>query len=107
MAIVAAKIGINKSDFENMLEHEKEFFNVVVKKLEENDKLVDELVKGKAEEKDLKNMVVRFEEEMPEFFGTDKNYGPFNKGDIVNIPKEIAKILVEEKKAVQIPEKEQ
>lgn len=107
LAFTAAVTGISKRDTETLLEHEQELFNVVVKRLEQNQKAVAEILNGKIEEKDLKNLFVRFKEEVPAFLdGNGNELGPFKKGDIANLPKEIAEILIGDKKAAQIDEED-
>ena len=42
--------------------------------------------------------IVAFIKDAPQFVGLNlKNYGPFKKGDIVVLPKENAKLLIEKK----------
>ncbi|MHA1661129.1 MAG: DNA replication complex subunit Gins51 [Promethearchaeota archaeon] len=54
-------------------------------------------------EKDFKYMLIRFQKKTPPLVGIDlKNYGPFEKEDIANIPFKNAKILLSEKFAEKI-----
>jgi len=108
LAFTAALTGISKRDTENLLEHEKELFEITVKKLEHNQKLVSEKLNGKVggDEKDLKNILIRFKEEVPAFLAAEGNeLGPFKSGDVANLPQEIAEILMADGKAVQIEAK--
>ena len=104
LAFTSALTGISKRDTENLLEHEKELFEVTVKKLEENQKLISRKLNGEIEDKkDLKNTLVRFKEEVPAFLAAEGNeLGPFKPGDVVNMPQEIAKILITDGKAAPI-----
>lgn len=97
LVLVAAETGISKQDFENMLQIEKDLFEDLMKCMDLSDKKLSEAING---EKDLgdfsKNDLIVFLEDVSEFVGADGNMmGPYSKGDIANIPKEIAKILVE------------
>lgn len=105
LAFAAAVTGISKRDTEALLEHEKNLFEVTVKQLEQNQKVVSEILNGKIEEKDLKNLFVRFKEEVPAFLdGNNHELGPFKKGDVANLPKEIAEILLDDNKIAIIDE---
>ena len=54
---------------------------------------------GKSTE-ELKNELVTFKTDVEEFLDMEgEKIGPFQKGQIANIPKEIAKILIEDNKA--------
>jgi len=47
--------------------------------------------------------LIRFLTEIPKFIGTDLNiYGPFEREDLANLPKDIAKTLIEKKRAEEI-----
>lgn len=106
LAFVASATGISKRDTENLLEHEQELFNATVKQLEQNQQHISAVLNGQApKEKDLKNLFVRFKEEVPAFLdGNCREMGPFKKGDVANLPKEIAEILIADNKIVLINE---
>ncbi len=108
LAFTAALTGISKRDTENLLEHEKELFEIVVKRLEQNQKVVSEKLNGKIneEKKDLKNVLIRFKEEVPAFLAGDgTELGPFKSGEVVNLAQEIAEILLNDGKAMMIDAK--
>ncbi|MEM3112936.1 MAG: hypothetical protein QXI33_00740 [Candidatus Pacearchaeota archaeon] len=101
LVFVASETGINKRDFENMLDFEKELFDNIIISVEHADKTLnsqfnytnDELVPG------IEKKLVLFLEPVDEFVGLDgKDFGPFEKGEIVNLPSKVADILAEEKK---------
>jgi len=95
MALIAAKSGISKRDAENMSDDEQKLFEIIVKELETKEKRIDEIISGQYGEKDLKNQLVRFKQDTSEFLDMNENkLGPFKTGDIANIPKEIANILI-------------
>lgn len=107
LAFVSAETGISKRDFENMLTFEKDVFEKIMKALTNGDKEVENLLLGKTEE-DLglaKNKLVMFKQNVEEFLDLEGNkIGPFKQGDIVNIPSEIANILIVDNKADPVDE---
>ena len=105
LAFVAAETGISKRDYENMLVFEKEVFDEIMKEMEEGDKKLTKLLNGQQEEEKKKNKLVTFLEDTNEFLGLDgEKIGPFKKGDIANLPAEIANILVVDNKAESVEE---
>ena len=73
-------------------------FEELMKCVDISDKKLDENFNGKKEEK--KNDSIIFKEDIGAFVGlSGEKIGPYKKGDVANIPKEISKILVEDKKA--------
>jgi DNA replication factor GINS len=53
-----------------------------------------------------RNSMIAFLEEVPQFVGTDmKNYGPFGKGDIANLPEDVTRLLIEKGAAKPIDDK--
>jgi DNA replication initiation complex subunit (GINS family) len=99
LVLIAAETGISKQDFNNMLSFEKSLFEELIKNIENSDKKINELLnREKVEE--LKNELVIFKTDVEEFLDIEgEKIGPFQKGQIANIPKEIAKILIEDDKA--------
>lgn len=105
LVLVASETGISKQDFENMLQIEKELFEEIMKCVEVSDKKVSEVLNGNSSEKEAGNELVLFLQDVEEFLGFDgSKMGPYEKGQMVNLPKEIAKILVDGGK-VEIVEK--
>ena len=103
LVFVAAETGISKRDFENMLNFEKEMFEKIMKIFEEGEKNVSITMNGK--EKEAKNKLIMFKEDVVEFVGmTGEKLGPFKKGDVANLEREIADILILDKKAEEIEE---
>jgi DNA replication initiation complex subunit (GINS family) len=98
LVLIAAETGISKQDFENMLDFEKTLFEDLMKCLDCSDKRLNEILNGKEKTKD--NEMIIFKENVQEFAGLDgEKMGPYEKGQIVNIPKEISKILINDEKA--------
>lgn len=101
LVLIAAETGISKQDFDNMMAFEKELFEDIMKCVDFSEKKLDIMMNGGKE--DNKNDMILFKENVGELFGLEgEKIGPFEKGQIANIPKEIAKILVEDGKAENI-----
>jgi len=98
LILVAAETGISRQDFENMLTFEKDLFEELMKSIDASDKKLSRALNGEKEQTQ-KNELVVFKDNLEEFigFGGEK-IGPFEKGQIVNLSKEVAKILVEDGK---------
>ena len=104
LSFIAAETGISKKDFENMLNFEKTLFDKLVSSLNESNKELNGLMKNNKEKKRDYKMLV-FKEDVTEFIGLDgEKQGPFKKGDIVNLPKEIADILLADNKVEVVDE---
>ncbi len=104
LALVASKTGVSKQDVENMLPDERQLFENVVKQLESLNAKIQQIIEGKEEKKDLKNnILIRFTQDVPEFLDESGNVlGPFKSGDIANLPKQIAELLINSNKAEQL-----
>ena len=104
LVLIAAETGISKQDFDNMLNFEKSLFEEFMKCIDISDKKLNEVLNGKSEQ-EQKNELVSFIEDVEEFVGLDgEKMGGFKKGQIANIPKEIANILVADGKCEIIDE---
>lgn len=104
LAFVASETGISKKDFENMIDFERELFEEAVKSLEKSDKSLNELMNGKKEVQS-KHLLVRFLEPVTPFLDLEgQEIGPFEKGEVANIDREIAGILTSDKKVEIIDE---
>jgi len=107
LAFVSAETGVSKRDFDNMLGFEKETFEQIMKALGEGDKSMEKMLSGakEGEDKIEKNKMVIFKQDTEEFLDLEGNkLGPFKQGDIVNIPQEIANILIVDNKADAVEE---
>jgi DNA replication initiation complex subunit (GINS family) len=99
LAFVATETGISKRDYENMLAFEKEIFDEIMKSMEAGDKNLAKLLNGQKQEEKKKNKLITFLLDTDEFLGLDgEKLGPFKKGDMVNLPVEIANILMADNK---------
>jgi len=107
LAFVSAETGISKRDFENMLQFEKETFERIMKAINDGDKKMESILHGVAEPggEKQKNKLIIFKSDTDSFMDLEGNtLGPFKKGDIVNIPQEIANILIVDNKADPVDE---
>ncbi len=102
LVLIASETGISKQDYENMLDFEKELFDELVKKIELCDKNLNLALNG--EKKEEENQLVVFKEDIKEIINFNGEKMSFEKGQIANIPREIAKILIDEGKAEKIEE---
>jgi DNA replication initiation complex subunit (GINS family) len=99
LVLIAAETGISKQDFDNMLSFEKSLFEELIKNIENSEKKISKILDGKSAE-ELKNELVIFKTDVEEFLDMEgEKIGPFQKDQVANIPKEIAKILIEDGKA--------
>ncbi|MDP2673130.1 MAG: hypothetical protein Q8O84_04935 [Nanoarchaeota archaeon] len=105
LVLIAAETGISKRDFENMLDFEKELFEELMKCMDFSDKKLNKVLDGNKLEQIQNNELVLFKEDVKGFVGLDaENMGPFEKGQIANIPRPIAKILSEDGKVDKVYE---
>lgn len=103
LVLIAAETGISKRDFENMLPFEKELFEELMKCIDSSNKNLNEILNGKEEKQ--KNILILFKTDVGEFLGLNgQKMGEFKRGEVANIPHEIARILVDDKKAEYIEE---
>ena len=107
LSFVSAETGVSKRDFENMLIFEKDIFDNIMKSLNNGDKEIEKILNGGGDDNltEDKNKMVIFKGDTEEFLDLNGNkLGPFNKGDLVNIPQEIANILIVDGKADPVDE---
>jgi DNA replication initiation complex subunit (GINS family) len=104
LVLIASETGISKRDFENMLDFEKELFEELMKCIDASDKKFNGLFNG-AKNGVLKNDMVVFKIDVEEFLGPDgEMMGSFKRGQIANLPHQIALILIEDEKAEKVEE---
>ena len=87
------------SEPENLVGWERELFDnvreLVLKYSNRFDSILGRLVPTEDSEKTLSHVRVRILKNIPAFIGTDrKEYGPYSEGEEVELPKELADILV-------------
>jgi len=104
LVLIAAETGISKQDFENMLDFERVLFEDLMKSIDSSDKRLSLTLNGDKKDKQKNKMVV-FNTDVGEFVDLEgEKIGGFVKGQIANIPNEIAKILIEDGKADAVEE---
>ncbi|HDQ59580.1 MAG TPA: DNA replication complex GINS family protein [Candidatus Woesearchaeota archaeon] len=94
-------------DTEVMLPEEEEFYTSLIKKLKENIGNYMNKVESEAEVELYKSAeklkLIRVTDDVPAFIWKDQNtYGPYVKEDLVNLPEDIATLLVGQEKAAEI-----
>ena len=107
LVLVASETGISKKDFENMLDFEKELFEGLMKSVEASEKKFNEMLNGNINGKTevMDNNMVIFKTDVEEFMGADgEMMGSFKKGQIANLPHQIAQILIDDEKAERVQE---
>jgi DNA replication initiation complex subunit (GINS family) len=103
LVFVATETGIMKRDYENMLEHEREVFDSLVKAFEQGDKGLGKMMAGKKEEKKLR--MVMFNQGVEQFVDSEgKLVGPFASGELANLDLVIAELFVSGGKAGYVDE---
>ena len=95
-ALVAART--NESNEEHLAQQETKMFRKSIEMLKEYRKMLEEMFgndESKPESsKDLNNLSVRILSDIPAFIGSDmKEYGPFSKDAVVELPFHIGKLL--------------
>jgi len=100
LVLIASETGISKQDFENMLLIEKNLFEDLMQNIEKSNKKLNSLLNGSAADLEQKNYLIIFSEDIEEFVApSGEKFGPFSTGQFVNLPKNIAKIFLDDKKA--------
>ncbi len=104
LVFVAAETGIMKRDYENMLAHERDVFDRLVKAFEDGDKEMGKILNGKKGHEDKHKMII-FNQGVEQFVGhKGEAIGPFASGELANLDAEIADILVKGGKAGYVDE---
>ncbi|OYT41489.1 hypothetical protein B6U80_01210 [Candidatus Pacearchaeota archaeon ex4484_26] len=99
LSLIASKTGISKTEMKNMLEDERELFELVLKKVKETDEKLVSIMEGIKKIED-ENMLIKFKAEIPKFVDlSGKEIGPFKESDVANLPKKIAETLIKSKMA--------
>lgn len=105
LAFIASEVGISKKDFDNLLGFEKDLFEEIVRSLEKAEKSLNSEMSGKTAD-EQKHVLVRFLDNVSEFLNFEgEEIGPFEKGEVANLEREVVEILEKDKK-VEILEEE-
>jgi DNA replication initiation complex subunit (GINS family) len=102
LVLIAAETGISKQDFENMLLFEKRLFEELMKCVEKSDKEMNEVLSGKEEVTKKNNLIVFLESVEELILPSGEKIGPYDVGDVANLPIDIADIFVSDKKAEKV-----
>ena len=72
----------------------------IMKNIEISDEKLNKSLNGFANSEYSSDLLISLKEDVPEFMGLKgKKMGPYKKEQKINVPEEIAKILLENKKA--------
>ena len=98
-ALIASHTG--EVDETKMAKQEKEIYDKMLKVLNEHSALYKDLFGEHEQAKVLTQVEIL--KDVPTFVGTDmKEYGPFSKGDKVELPKKVSKLFITRKIAKEI-----
>jgi DNA replication initiation complex subunit (GINS family) len=98
LVFVASETGISKRDSENMLDFEKELFNNLIENVKEAERKLKNEFESEVVENDM--ALVLFLDSVEELVGFEgEPLGPFEKGEMCNLPKKFADIFVDQGKA--------
>lgn len=102
LVFLANETSVMKRDFENMLTFEKDLFDILLRSVEQTDKLISMLLlNGHAEKGDKSTLLIT--DDVESFVSMDGEFiGPFTKGQTVQLEKKTADILIGSSKAVNI-----
>ena len=102
LVLVAAETGISKQDFESMLDFEKTLFDSIMDCVNVADKEMNFSLNN-SEEVETGNMLILMLEPISTFTDMDgEKLGPYEKGQIANIPEQIAELLIADGKAEEV-----
>jgi len=103
LVFVASETGISKRDFENMLDFEKDLFDKLILAVQENEKKINQQMVSFSDGtngNEVEMSLLLFVDDVDDLVGPKgEQIGPFKKGDVSNLPKQVADILIEDKKA--------
>lgn len=121
LAFISSKTTVELHNLDSLLPEEKIIFKELIKVLNlGRENILENLLKAKlpnkierlveSKPKDINtdskagdNKLIRIIEPLPKFMGTDLEvYGPFEQESLVNLPSEIADLLIKRKKAEEI-----
>ena len=117
IALTKSRTKSDIMDTSSLLEHEKRFFDEIVKVLndfrsevinhiidgEQTPKIAIKQEKGDEEKISKETKLVRFLYSVPKFVGKElEEYGPFEEEDIASLPNEIAKVLIDKGRVEEI-----
>lgn len=101
LVFIANETSVMKKDFENMLSFEKDLFDILLRSVEQTDKLISMLLLNGHSEKDTVSLLIT--EDVESFVSMEGDFiGPFNKGQTLSLDRKVADILIGSSKAVKV-----
>jgi DNA replication initiation complex subunit (GINS family) len=101
LVFVANETNVMKKDFENMLSFEKDLFDILIRSVEQTDKLISMLLLNGHAEKDMVNLLIT--DDVESFVSMDGDFiGPFKKGQALSLDRKVADVLIGSSKAVKV-----
>ena len=98
----------NVEDTTNMTKEGEELYKGIIKLLKNFKQKIFKRKEEEKIEKENKDLsMVRFLSDVPKFLFEGREYGPFKKEDIANLPKKVGEILINAKKAVIVGDKDE
>lgn len=105
LVFVGTETGIMKRDYENMLNHERDVFDKLVKAFEEGDKEIASVLSGRKAKVEEKNRMIMFNGDVEQFVDSNgKLIGPFASGELANLDLQVAGLFVQSGKASFVDE---
>ena len=86
----------NETNLENLATQERDFYKKLLKQLQSYSGCCTVMFGEKSKKKEL--VEIEILNDVPTFVGTDmKEYGPFKKGEIVEVPAKVSKLFITRK----------
>lgn len=105
LVFVGTETGIMKRDYENMLNHERDIFDKLVRAFEEGDKEIAGVLNGRRAKAEDKNRMIMFNSDVAQFVDANGKFlGPFASGELVNLDTQVASLFVQSGKASYVDE---
>lgn len=100
LVFIANETSVMKKDFDNMLSFEKDLFDILLRSVEQTDKLISMLLLNGHIDKDTVNLLIT--EDVESFVSMDGDFiGPFKKGQTLGLDRKVADVLIGSSKAVK------
>jgi DNA replication initiation complex subunit (GINS family) len=104
LAFVASETGISKRDYDHMLDVEKKLFESIMKSVEQAEREIQSEMRMQ-NKNNTSMLLILCTSPIESFLGLDgEKLGPYAQGQIVNLPKQIAEILIADNKAEIVEE---
>jgi len=109
MALYRSRSGTDFMKTDNLLVSEKGLYDEIKEVCDRyRDKDAADIPKPVEPEKPVEDIEVKFLAPVPKFVGRElETYGPFDSGDVANLPTEIAKVLIKKDRAEAVQDKDE